>query len=101
MKKHRSKLTFVLLLAAALLIQGCAYSHTQRPLDMDFDRTTLGTKIGRSHSHSILWLVAWGDAGTRAAAEAGDIEVIHHADVAVTMLLFGVYTRVSTVVYGN
>ena len=89
------------LLLAALLAQGCAYSHVQGPLDTNFDNTVLGPKTGRAHIQSVLWLFAWGDAGTRAAAENGGITIITHADVEYYVVLFGIYTRVITVVYGE
>ncbi len=85
----------------ALLASGCLYSKVQRPLDRDFNTTELGTKEGRSTNHSILWLVAWGDAGTRAAADNGGISVIRHADQEFMVLLFGLYARYTTVVYGD
>ena len=102
-QRMENKKTAILIsiLIIFMVIQGCAYTRVQRPLDMNFDETVLGSKIGRSHSHSVLWLVAWGDAGTRAAAEQGEITVINHADMAVTVVLFGLYTRVSTIVYGD
>ena len=84
-----------------LVMHGCVYSSVQRPLDTDFDKTTLGSKVGRSYAHSLLWLVAWGDAGTEAAAKEGGITTITHADVQVKLVLFGLYMRVSTVLYGD
>ena len=85
----------------AVFLQSCVYFRVQRPLDTDFDNTTLGTKTGVSHSYSVMWLVAWGDSGTKAAAENGDITTIMHADVKYLLVLFGVYTRLTTVVYGD
>ena len=70
---------FLVVLLCLALLTGCAYMRVQRPLDEDFQEPRLGSKIGRAHAYSILWLVAWGDAGTRAAAENGGIEVIRHA----------------------
>lgn len=100
MKKIRY-IIFILLLVAALVFQGCAYSHIQGPLDTDFDQTVLGEKTGRAHTRSVLWLVAWGDGGTRAAAENGGITTITHADFEYLVVLFGLYARVTTVVYGE
>ena len=90
-------------LAAALAFgaSGCAYMHIQRPLGADFDSTQLGTKEGRSHSYSVLWLVAWGDSGTRAAAKEGHIQTIRYADTEVKAVLFGTYARATTIVYGD
>lgn len=84
-----------------IFLNGCAYTHIQRPLDMNYMNTSLGTKIGKSHNTSVLWLFAWGDGGTRAAAEDGDIEIITHADIETRLVLFGLYSRVTTIVYGH
>jgi len=90
-------------LAAALvyIASGCAYMHVQRPLGTNFDNTQLGSREGRSNSYSVLWLVAWGDAGTKAAATQGDIKIIRHADTEVKCVLLGLYSRITTVVYGD
>jgi hypothetical protein len=91
----------ILLVLAVLLLQGCAYSHIQGPLDTNFDNTVLGSKVGKSHTRSVLWLFAWGDGGTKSAAEDGGITTITHADFEYYVYFFGIYTRVSTVVYGE
>lgn len=96
-----SKIGITLLLLASLLVSGCVYGDVQRPLGTEFNKTELGTKTGMSSSHMILWLVAWGDGGTKAAAENGGIEVIRHADMKLFFLLFGLYGRVTTIVYGD
>ena len=88
-------------LFAALLMTGCAYTKIRVPMDRDFDDTTLGTKEGRSHSRTVLFLVSWGNSGTKAAADNGDIKVIKHADTEIFSVCFGAYTRISTVVYGD
>ena len=89
------------LLLLILLMSGCAYFNVQRPLDKNFNQTDLGTKQGRSSSRSLLWLFAWGDSGTRAAADNGDIHIIKHADTEYYLILFGLYARITTVVYGD
>lgn len=91
----------IAVILTSLLLSGCIYSNVQRPLGTEFNETELGDKTGRSSSYSVLWLVAWGDAGTKAAAEEGKIKVIRHADLQVFSLLFGLYSKVSTVVYGD
>jgi hypothetical protein len=84
-----------------LLFSGCLYSKVVFPLDQDVNQTELGSKIGRSSSHSVCWLAAWGDSGTKAAAENGGISVIRHLDVERYMILFGAYLRVTTIAYGD
>jgi hypothetical protein len=85
----------------ALLASGCVYTNIQIPLDQNYDRTQLGTKVGQASSQSLLWLFAWGDGGTRAAADNGGITTIQHADRRFFSLLFGAYTRVTTILYGE
>lgn len=95
------KTGIAVLLFMSLLVSGCAYTNIQRPLGTEFNKTELGTKTGRSSNYSVLWLFAWGDGGTKAAAENGNITVIRHADTKLFFLLFGLYTKVTTVVYGD
>lgn len=95
------KKALVLLCFVSLFTGGCLYTNIQRPLDGDFSSTDLGSKEGRSSNHSVLWLFAWGDAGTKAAAENGDITVIKHADREIQFVLFGAYFRITTVLYGD
>ena len=90
-----------IILVTSLLIQGCAYTHIQRPLDTNFENTVLGSKTGRASIQSVLWLFAWGDGGTKAAADEGGITTITHADFESYIILFGLYTKVTTVVYGD
>jgi hypothetical protein len=65
------------------------------------EETTLGTKVGTSHNHSIAWLVAWGDGGTEAAAKNGGISTIRHMDIQQTIYAFGLYSRETTIIYGD
>ncbi len=51
--------------------------------------------------HSILWLFAWGDASTAAAAKQGDITTVNHMDLEFLNVIFGIYTETTTIVYGN
>ena len=88
-------------LVALILQAGCVYSHVRTPMDRNFDRTELGTRSGHSSVHSVLWLFAWGDGGTKAAAEDGQVSVIRHADTEFRLFLLGAYTRVTTIVYGD
>ena len=91
-------ISFVLLV---IFTNSCVYTDIQMPMDTDFDKTTLGTKEGKSSTYSVLYMVTWGDAGSKSAATDGDIEVITHADRQVFSVLFGLYSKVSTVVYGD
>lgn len=89
------------LFAAVLALSGCLYLDTKLPLDTDVAQTTLGTKTGVSSVHSVLWLVAWGDGGTEAAAKNGGLKVINHLDSHAFQILWGLYSRVDTIAYGE
>jgi hypothetical protein len=91
-------LSFALLMS---VLSGCVYSNIRVPLDEDLWKTELGKKVGVSSNYSILWLVAWGDAGVKQAAENGGITTINHMDMGIESYLFGAYIRRDTIVYGD
>lgn len=97
----RSTTLVVAPLALLSLGTGCVYANVDLPLDTDLHETELGDKVGRSEAQSILGLVAWGDASTRAAAEDGKITTLQHADQNWFSVLGFVYSRVTTIVYGE
>lgn len=97
----KKSLVFATLLTIIITISGCFYLNITSPLDTDVDNTTLGEKTGTAECYSILWLVAWGDAGSAAAARNGDISVIKHMDRQTFSVLWGVYTKETTIVYGD
>jgi hypothetical protein len=91
------------ILASALCfaLTSCIYTDIKVPLDTDLQETDLGTKTGQSGYRSILGLVAWGDAGTQAAAQNGGIKTLKHADKHVLNILGFLYYAETTIVYGN
>ena len=88
-----------LALVALPLLSGC-FVNIKIPLDTDLDRTELGPKVGEASAQGVLWLFLWGDSGTQAAAQQGGITTITHADRQIFSVLFGVYARETTIVYG-
>ena len=107
MKRSAAALGSILLLtgctgygAPVVPPSGFLYSSVKAPIDIDSEETQLGTKQGRSTSSTVLGLVAWGDASTRAAAEAGGVTTIRHVDYEYTNIL-SVYATFTTVVYGD
>jgi len=86
---------------ALLALPGCVYAHIKSPLDEDLDQTILGPKVGRSSNHQVLGMVAWGDASTQAAAKNGGIHILRHADEEWMSVLWFVYARQTTIVYGH
>lgn len=97
----RRALVRALCAATPCLASGCVYTNVVVPLDTDLDRTELGSKVGESSSESVLWLLAWGDGGTQAAAKEAGITTLRHADRRIFSLLFGLYYRQTTIVYGD
>ena len=96
--------TLVLLMIfilAAFTLTGCLYTHITMPLSTQLNRTDLGHKQGESSIYSVIWLFAWGDGGAAAAAKDGGITVMTHMDRELYSILFGLYTRSTTIVYGD
>ena len=91
----------LILAVFSCLLSGCVYSNIRFPLDEDLWKTELGSKVGTASNHSILWLVAWGDAGVKKAAENGGLSVINHMDMGIHSYLLGLYVRRDTIVYGD
>jgi hypothetical protein len=96
-----SRRTAFAIVAVAFLLAGCLYSNVVAPLSTDLNKTTLGMKEGRASNHSVLWLVSWGDAGVAAAAKNGGLTTVNHMDVKIQNILFGLYTKETTIVYGD
>jgi len=82
-------------------LPACIYTNITEPLDRDTERTEMGEKVGEAYSYQILGLVAWGDRGTKAAAEAGGITVVRHMDLRTLSILAWVYSCQTTIVYGD
>ena len=102
----------LLIASVALLLAGCTtapfqpsmgtiYSDTKAPLQLEYNKTDLGHKVGTGVSHSILGLVAWGDTSIQAGAKNGNIKTIKHTDYEFFNVLFGVYTETTVFVYGD
>ena len=95
------KICLSFLFAAAASLQGCMYANVTTPLDTDLQNTELGNKTGESANYAVLGLVAWGDGGTKAAADDGGITTLTHADQRVYQVLWGLFTKRTTIVYGK
>ena len=98
MKKN---LAWLVILMTVLLMAGCVYSNIKIPLDRDLDQTRMGGKVGLASTYSVLWMVSWGDGSTAAAARQGGITTVNHMDMQVFSILFGLYTRTTTIVNGD
>ena len=90
-----------LLVALLVSFSSCAYSKIVVPMDRDVNKTDLGTKIGKASTHEVAYLVAWGDSGVAAAAKNGELTTVKHLDMEVFTVAFGLYSKVTTVAYGD
>lgn len=80
---------------------GMAFSQFEAPLDVDFQNTDMsGVKKGTANTISILGLIAFGDASSKAAAENGQISKIVHADYEYFNIL-GIVQKTTVIVYGK
>lgn len=86
---------------ACLALSGCIYTDVRVPLSTEFRNTQVVTKAGSASTHSVAWLAAWGDAGLQKAAANGGLGTLEYADRSFINILFGLYMRNTTVVYGN
>ncbi len=99
---HGGVVTLLLLGSLSLcVLPGCFYAKVRIPLDTDVQSTQLGSKVGEASIQSVLGIVAWGDAGTRAAATNGGITTVTHLDQELFNILGFVYARQTTIAYGD
>ena len=92
---------FAGMLVVTFLMTGCLYTHVLTPYDTNVNKTVLGQKTGKASMHSVLGLVAWGDASSAAAAKQGGISTLNHMDRELLNIVFGIYMESTTIVYGD
>ncbi len=63
-------------------------------------QTSSTSKVGRSDSTGVIFF-ATGDSSVQKAMQNGGITKIHHVDANVTSVLGGLFTKYTTVVYGE
>ncbi len=90
-----------IVILSIIMLNGCIYTHVTMPLGTELNKTELGHKQGDSSMYSLFWLFAWGDSGVASAARKGGISVMTHMDRDFESILFGFYTRTTTIVYGD
>lgn len=59
------------------------------------------TKRGEASAIAVFGLISSGDAGIQAAMQNGGITQIHHVDYDTTLVLFGLFHKLTTIVYGE
>jgi TRL-like protein family len=81
---------------------GIGFTGIGVPVDTTFDQTELaGTRIGRSTSHCMFGLFAWGDASVDAAARKAGLKVVEQVDAEVQVIFLGMYSSYEIVVSGR
>ena len=70
---------------------GALYTNNKAPLQLEYNNTDLGHKVGQASSHSFVGLFAFGDTSVQAAAKDGNIKVIKHTDYEFTNVFFFIY----------
>ncbi len=101
MKRSKRIILSLLLISCSFFASGCLYANVKLPLDRDVENTEFGTREGEASMQSMLGLFAWGDSSTRAAADNGGIKTVTHLDLEQLVILFGLYTKTTTIAYGN
>jgi hypothetical protein len=80
---------------------GWLFARLEAPISTNYDAGAVVTmKSGSATSESFLGWIALGDASLTSAAKNGGISKIHYADYKFENIL-GVYSKFTTVVYGE
>jgi hypothetical protein len=58
-------------------------------------------KSGEACTNGVLWIAAWGDAGTDTAMKAGNINKIATVEYSNYSILSGLYSKYCTITYGE
>jgi hypothetical protein len=98
---------FTLAVTSAAFLSGCAIAHAPVTAPITINErgpvsagSAAGSaKVGRATATGIV-LAAWGDASISAAMANGGITRIHHVDHE-TFNLLGLYSKYTTIVYGE
>lgn len=81
---------------------GTGFTGIGVPVDTTFDKTEMSeTRIGRSTSHCMFGLFAWGDASVDTAARKAGITMVEHVDANIQVILLGMYSNYEIVVSGR
>ena len=103
MRHKPFKLVIVLLIS--LFFSGCAvlYTDIKTPMpSLGLNTDAQGTThVGKASCASYVWIVALGDCSVQAAMQNGGIAKVHHMDTEINSYFFGIYTKFTTVVYGE
>ena len=102
MKTRNSKFYFLVILLLIVLLSGCV-ANIKTPmvaLSIDYE-SNMYPKVGFASCKQFVWVFMDGDCSLSAAMQDGGITKVHHIDTSVTVIVFGAYSRFTTVVYGE
>jgi hypothetical protein len=97
------KRLMVLFLAFLLIGCGVLYTDIKTPLPklaINTDASARG-HVGKASCESYVWVVSLGDCSVQAAMENGGVSKVHHTDSEFKSYFFGIYSKFTTVVYGE
>jgi hypothetical protein len=104
-----TKIAFASLSAlVAITLTGCVFAPVAPPRGILYnDQTSVlfqggrpGEKEGRASSHSILFLVGWGNSGLNKAMKDGEINELAHTDYRIQNYLL-IYQKYTTIARGK
>jgi PBP1b-binding outer membrane lipoprotein LpoB len=103
MKKQTMRLALILILT--LFLSGCAllYTDIKTPLPSLSTNTDAQstTHVGKASCAYYVWVLALGDCSVQTAMQNGGISKVHHVDSEINSYFLGIYTKFTTVVYGE
>ena len=76
------------------------FSNIVAPIDVTFNDTVIGSKVGEAETTAVLGLFSFGDASVYSAAKQGNIKKIDHVEYAYTNIL-GIVTFYKVKAYGE
>ena len=105
MKEYRSKICFLAVLLAFMMLGGCGSIYTNvktalPSLSINANAETQ-SRVGTATCSSYMWLVSVGDCSTAAAMKNGNISKVHHVDYKGVNYFLGVYMEDTLIVYGE
>ena len=83
---------------------GVGYTNIRAPaqhLAVPVDNTAVVRKVGKASVTAFLGLVSLGDSSVQAAMQDGGITKIHHVDYEIEIVLAGLVSKQTTIVYGD
>jgi hypothetical protein len=59
------------------------------------------SRVGTSSCYQYVWVIGLGDCSLTTAMRNGGITRVHHVDTALKTILFGAYSEMTMIVYGE